>query len=437
MPCMTPPLPLQVDFCVLTANLLTVASQTSKRIELSGLCSLEDDEDRAVSQRVLRYSAAKEVEDAFKLLQRRVCDCPRTLFVIVADEAHWGALKGKPHDTYVNDLDLIKKKNVVIMPVSATLYCLHTLDSRIPARYQPRDGAYSVLMHIDPENGQATYFTEGPDGIVPSDAPSDLNMLTEVNTVSWREVVRDDGRRFVADEDIAWLQGQLQKNDAWRQLVKGAPVDGPKYRSLAMFLDPAKELIRADVPAKPLKPTTASSSLPFEALAQAVQLYARKSVSAADLLAVDYAFHLLFLGGTHDDGTFVASFDSHASWLVDKNPYGFKSAVKAYLVAHAAVKLKEPVLKLLNELLRHQYAGPFAQPVDPLIYPSYYEGPRVVADPIDLGSIKKNLEAGAYADADAVKTDVDRVWANCRQYNGEERRLRGWPRRSRGSLTRR
>mmetsp|Transcript_37045 Transcript_37045/g.124124 ORF Transcript_37045/g.124124 Transcript_37045/m.124124 type:complete len:371 (-) Transcript_37045:226-1338(-) len=82
-------------------------------------------------------------------------------------------------------------------------------------------------------------------------------------------------------------------------------------------------------------------------------------------------------------------------------------------------KLK-PVLKLLNELLRHQYVGPFAAPVDPRIYPSYYEGPRAVADPIDLGSIKKNLEAGAYADADAVKTDVDRVWANCRQYNGEE-----------------
>ncbi|EOD22670.1 hypothetical protein EMIHUDRAFT_55781, partial [Emiliania huxleyi CCMP1516] len=75
---------------------------------------------------------------------------------------------------------------------------------------------------------------------------------------------------------------------------------------------------------------------------------------------------------------------------------------------------------LLNELLRHQYVGPFAAPVDPRIYPSYYEGPRAVADPIDLGSIKKNLEAGAYANADAVKTDVDRVWANCRQYNGEE-----------------
>ena len=87
---MTPPLPLQVDFCVLTANLKTVAGQTSKRIELSGLCSLEDDEDRAVSERVLRYSTAKEVKDAFELLQRRVRDCPRTLFVIVADEAPGG-----------------------------------------------------------------------------------------------------------------------------------------------------------------------------------------------------------------------------------------------------------------------------------------------------------------------------------------------------------
>jgi len=96
-----------------------------------------------------------------------------------------------------------------------------------------------------------------------------------------------------------------------------------------------------------------------------------------------------------------------------------KLAVRRDNVSAALV----PVLKRLNELLRHHYAAPFATPVDPSINPSYYHGPRAVEDPVDLGTIKKNVEAGKYTSEVHVKTDVDRVWANCRQYNGRESEL--------------
>lgn len=37
--------------------------------------------------------------------------------------------------------------------------------------------------------------------------------------------------------------------------------------------------------------------------------------------------------------------------------------------------------------------------------------------PIDLGTIKKQLESGSYRDVEHVKTDIARVWENCAIYN--------------------
>ena len=41
--------------------------------------------------------------------------------------------------------------------------------------------------------------------------------------------------------------------------------------------------------------------------------------------------------------------------------------------------------KLMGELMRHRSCGPFLKPVDPNLYPDYYQ---VVKDPLDLGTIK-------------------------------------------------
>ncbi|EOD27989.1 hypothetical protein EMIHUDRAFT_48601, partial [Emiliania huxleyi CCMP1516] len=77
------------------------------------------------------------------------------------------------------------------------------------------------------------------------------------------------------------------------------------------------------------------------------------------------------------------------------------------------------VKKFLDQIMQHRMAWPFLEPVDGHLYPSYYQGPHAVMDPIDLCTIKMKLEQGSYAGAGAVKADVDGVWENCRHFNGE------------------
>ena len=56
-----------------------------------------------------------------------------------------------------------------------------------------------------------------------------------------------------------------------------------------------------------------------------------------------------------------------------------------------------PAKRVLNDLMRHHHAWPFAKPVDPLQVPGYYD---VIKDAIDLGTIKKRLDANQYEEVD-------------------------------------
>ena len=62
------------------------------------------------------------------------------------------------------------------------------------------------------------------------------------------------------------------------------------------------------------------------------------------------------------------------------------------------------VKKFLDQIMQHRMAWPFLEPVDGHLYPSYYQGPHAVMDPIDLCTIKMKLEQGSYADAVCGKT---------------------------------
>jgi len=43
--------------------------------------------------------------------------------------------------------------------------------------------------------------------------------------------------------------------------------------------------------------------------------------------------------------------------------------------------------------------------------------PKIVKNPMDLGTIKRNLEAGKYKDSNDVANDIRLVWSNCMAYN--------------------
>ena len=72
--------------------------------------------------------------------------------------------------------------------------------------------------------------------------------------------------------------------------------------------------------------------------------------------------------------------------------------------------------RILGDLQKHTAAAPFNQPVDPMLLniPDYFD---VIKNPMDLGTIMANLEAGDYMSAEEVAEDVSLVWRNCRTYN--------------------
>ena len=326
---------------MLTANFKTVASQTSKRVSQSGLCALEEDANLAASQRVLRYSDAQQISNDFKKFKRRVKNSPSTLYVVIADEAHWGSLKGKAHDAMINDYLLTSSENVVILSVSATLYCLLTLDSRIRQRYQSPDRAISMLVHTCSDGSEQVFDESNDPGYTkPLSSPPDLAKVPEVNMLSWREAVRGEGS-LISTGDADWLQKQLQKDDSWRDALMSS--NSSTYRSLAWYLGPdgnenGHRLLRDDA-----GDLNASRSLPFETLASKAP-----KCKPADLLAVDYVIHCLFLG--------CCVKEDHAEWLVESAPYRFKPVVQAYLRAHGQQPNRQGLLLLLNQW-RHPQDG--------------------------------------------------------------------------------
>ncbi|KAI6648492.1 Bromodomain testis-specific protein [Oopsacas minuta] len=74
---------------------------------------------------------------------------------------------------------------------------------------------------------------------------------------------------------------------------------------------------------------------------------------------------------------------------------------------------------ILKELLSQKYKDlnwPFRQPVDPveLGLPDYYE---IIKEPIDLGTIRKNMDNREYKTGLAFANDVRLVFSNCYKYN--------------------
>ena len=78
--------------------------------------------------------------------------------------------------------------------------------------------------------------------------------------------------------------------------------------------------------------------------------------------------------------------------------------------------LQAQIAALLERITRRDHYFFFSEPVDAAEVPDYY---RVVAEPMDLGTMRKRNEAGEYRDLEAVARDLERIWHNCLEYNAE------------------
>mmetsp|Transcript_15868 Transcript_15868/g.17622 ORF Transcript_15868/g.17622 Transcript_15868/m.17622 type:complete len:262 (+) Transcript_15868:473-1258(+) len=73
-------------------------------------------------------------------------------------------------------------------------------------------------------------------------------------------------------------------------------------------------------------------------------------------------------------------------------------------------------LKLLAEIQNHKFGWPFNAPVDPIALgiPDYF---AIIKSPMDLATIKSNIENGVYRDAKEFHDHVMLVWENACTYN--------------------
>ncbi len=131
------------DYMICTANYKVLESQTSSRlIDRESGCLPEDkygatpkEKHDYLQEHVLKYDKSAKAKMSFK---ERAKAEPKTLFLVVADEAHWGVTKetGSGEDpaytTLVNTWNSEEHPNVFVLLVSATPHLLLTKNTRIP-----------------------------------------------------------------------------------------------------------------------------------------------------------------------------------------------------------------------------------------------------------------------------------------------------------------
>jgi len=79
----------------------------------------------------------------------------------------------------------------------------------------------------------------------------------------------------------------------------------------------------------------------------------------------------------------------------------------------------EAMSKLINTFYARSDAAPFRDPVDWKSL-GLYDYPRIIRNPMDLGTVKRRLNEGKYSTVYDVAEDVRRIWKNCCKYNPED-----------------
>jgi len=99
----------------------------------------------------------------------------------------------------------------------------------------------------------------------------------------------------------------------------------------------------------------------------------------------------------------------------DKNDLDSPLYSQQKATKHLSEELKK-CYYLLQKLKKQNSAGPFLKPVDPLKdgAEDYFQ---IVKDPIDLGTIERNLKVGVYQNALQFGVDIRKCWTNSFMYN--------------------
>lgn len=75
------------------------------------------------------------------------------------------------------------------------------------------------------------------------------------------------------------------------------------------------------------------------------------------------------------------------------------------------------ILKMLDEVAKHENAWPFLRPVSRQEVPDYY---KVIKTPMDFAKIRSKLNTGQYSTNGEVLKDIQLIFVNCDLYNKNE-----------------
>ena len=82
-------------------------------------------------------------------------------------------------------------------------------------------------------------------------------------------------------------------------------------------------------------------------------------------------------------------------------------------IGEEEVKLLERIFEIME---KDPLAYDFLEPVD-YVALNILDYPKIITNPMDLGTVKKNLLEGKYQNIKEFLDDVNLIWNNCRTYN--------------------
>ena len=184
-----------IDFTVYTARYRMLSDQTEQRLchPDAGVLSKEEvmlHKERKGKKRMFMYGHGEDADKHFEQLKKEVQEKPKTLFIIIADECHWGITKDKgqkssAHNLFINKWCEESPRNVVVVQISATPFNLLTQDSRLPE-------VRCLVLHDKVTTTRKTY--EAGDLLVEETEPEiekrvkETAKEVELHVVDWSEV---------------------------------------------------------------------------------------------------------------------------------------------------------------------------------------------------------------------------------------------------------
>ena len=188
-----------VEFAVYTARYRMLSDQTEKRIchPDAGVLSKQELKSRKEwngKKRMFMYVRSAETDMHFEQLRKNVQEKPRTLFIIIADECHWGITKDKDqkpsaHNLFINEwCKENSPRNVVVVQISATPFNLLTQNSRLPeVRCLILYESISTVRNNHYEAGDLLVLESEPE-IEKHDFAKPTSKEVELHVVHWSEV---------------------------------------------------------------------------------------------------------------------------------------------------------------------------------------------------------------------------------------------------------